>query len=48
MYDAIKLALIDRTVINTHVEPKDTIDFAHQLQMKSRKIDYLKRKAYGK
>ncbi len=48
LYDAVKLALIDRTVINTHVEPKDTSEFAHKLQMKSRHLDYVKRKAYGK
>lgn len=48
LYDAVKLALIDRTIINTHVEPRQNSNFGAQLLSQTQKLDSLRKKAYGR
>lgn len=48
LYDAIKIALIDKIVQRMYKDPVKVNDFGHHLQMKNRKLDYLKNKAYRK
>jgi predicted phage terminase large subunit-like protein len=46
MYDAIKLALIDKTIIHKALKPSDDPEFAKRLMSHAKHIEDLKRKAY--
>lgn len=47
MYDAIKLSLIDKTVINMIINKVDDKDLARKLMSKSNRVDKLRKSAYG-
>ena len=48
MYDAIKIALIDRTIINKRATIRDNANLAKNVMSNSQNVDRLKKAAYGK